>query len=71
MMEWKLDGENFLYKYLCLGFIYMNGEIKIEELNYFIYLFIYNRGDILNIDIFFIIVNGKVIRLNEYCKFLR
>lgn len=28
MTEWKLDGENLPYKYLCLGFTYMNGETK-------------------------------------------
>ncbi|MGY0012758.1 hypothetical protein [Bacillus anthracis] len=71
MTEWKLDGENLPYEYLCLGFTYMNGETKTEELNYFTYLFTYNRGDTLNINTLPTTVDGKVTRLNEYRKFLR
>ncbi|MCM3105138.1 hypothetical protein ABEW72_02355 [Bacillus velezensis] len=71
MTEWKLDGENLPYEYLCLGFTYMNGETKTEELNYFTYLFTYNRGDTLNINTLPTTENGKVTRLNEYRKFLR
>ncbi|PLR79999.1 hypothetical protein CVD25_19760 [Bacillus canaveralius] len=71
MTEWKLDGENLPYEYLCLGFTFMNGETKTEELNYFTYLFTYNTGDTFNINTLPTIENGKVTRLTAYRKFLR
>ncbi|MGM0860677.1 MAG: hypothetical protein ACQEWH_08145 [Bacillota bacterium] len=71
MTEWKLDGKNLPYEYLCLGFTFMNGEIKTEELNYFTYLFTYNSGDTFNINTLPTIENGKVTRLTAYRKFLR
>jgi hypothetical protein len=69
--EWKLDGENLPYDYICLGFTFVNGLSKGEELSYFSYFFTYNYGADLRIETLPAEQNGKVTRYQEYKKMLR
>ncbi|MFF2876145.1 hypothetical protein ACFVR2_07465 [Gottfriedia sp. NPDC057991] len=71
MTEWKLDGDNLPYEYLCLGFTFMNGESSKENLAYFTYCFAYNKTDSVQIGTLPVQQNGKVTRFAEYKKHLR
>jgi hypothetical protein len=71
MTEWKLDGENLPYDYICLGFTFINGVSKSEELSYFSYFFTYKNGAELRIETLPAEQAGKVTRYQEYKKVLR
>ncbi|WP_372661260.1 hypothetical protein [Cohnella sp.] len=67
-VEWLLDGEN--EKYLLTGFCFKNAETDKDKLDYFNYLFTYEKDSEVNIATLPFTTDKMVTRYTEFRKYL-